>query len=104
MIRSQFIKLLASIHQELRSRAKITVPPRKVAVFSDKLKGVCSQRDKHLKKILKAGRSRWKRESGYYAQSEAENVIYRYKKFLVEESERRITKLRKMKLQLDVMF
>ena len=39
-----------------------------------------TQRDEHLLLIQKAGRSRWKRESGYYKQSHAEGAFSRHKR------------------------
>jgi hypothetical protein len=39
-----------------------------------------TQRDQHLLAIESAGRFGWKRTSGYYAQSHAENVFSRFKR------------------------
>jgi hypothetical protein len=39
-----------------------------------------SQRDQHLLAIESEGRCLWKRTSGYYAQSHAENAFSRYKR------------------------
>ena len=59
--------------------ATLIVPPRKDAVVSSRANTASSQRDRHVRGILKMGRSKWKRESGYYLQSHAENAIFRYK-------------------------
>ena len=40
---------------------------------------VPSQRDSHIAEIWSKGWSEWKRKSGYYLQSHAENAFYRYK-------------------------
>jgi hypothetical protein len=37
-------------------------------------------RDQHLLAIERAGRFQWKRTSGYYAQSHAENAVSRFKR------------------------
>jgi hypothetical protein len=62
--------------------ATIIVPPRKDAVLSGAADGSASQRDRHIEAISKVGRFRWKRESGYYLQSHAENVVSRYKRII----------------------
>jgi hypothetical protein len=49
------------------------------AVLSGTATDFPSQRDLHVAEILRDGRPRWKRESGYYHQSHAENAFYRYK-------------------------
>jgi hypothetical protein len=38
------------------------------------------QSDQHISAIERAGRFHWKRASGYYAQSDAENAFSRYKR------------------------
>ena len=40
------------------------------------------KRDQHVADILSKGRPQWKRESGYYLQSHAENVFFRYQTIL----------------------
>ena len=57
----------------------MVVPPRKDAVLSDGSVDALTPRDRHIAKIEKIGRSNWRRQSGYYLHSHAENVIYRYK-------------------------
>ena len=42
------------------------------------------QRDRHIAEILRKGLSKWRRESGYYSQSHAENVFSRYKRIIGE--------------------
>ncbi len=58
------------------------VPPRKDAVLSNGSTGVLSQRNKHILKIEKMGRSDWRRQSGYYLQSHVENTFSRFKKII----------------------
>jgi hypothetical protein len=62
--------------------ASMVVPPRKDAVLSNCSTGVLSQRNQHISKIERMGRSDWRRRSGYYLQSHVENVFYRFKKII----------------------
>jgi Transposase DDE domain len=60
--------------------ARVIIPPRKDAVLSPTATTAPSQRDQHLLAIESEGRCGWKRTSGYYAQSHAENVFARFKR------------------------
>jgi Transposase DDE domain len=60
--------------------ALVIIPPRKDAVLSPTATTAPTQRDQHLLAIENAGRFGWKRRSGYYAQSQAENVFSRCKR------------------------
>jgi hypothetical protein len=60
--------------------ARVIIPPRKDAVVSHTATTAPTQRDQHLLAIERAGRFRWKRTSGYYAQSHAENAFARCKR------------------------
>jgi hypothetical protein len=64
------------------SGASIVVPPRKDAVLSNRSMGILSQRNQHISKIERMGRSDWRRRSGYYLQSHVENAIYRFKRII----------------------
>ncbi len=57
--------------------AEVIVPPRKDAVLSNNSSRASSHRDNHIVEIRSKGRSEWKRHSGYYLQSHAENAFYR---------------------------
>jgi Transposase DDE domain len=59
---------------------RVIIPPRKGAVLSSMASIAPTQRDQHVLAIESAGRSAWKRMSGYYAQSHAENVFSRFKR------------------------
>jgi hypothetical protein len=59
--------------------ARVIIPPRKDAVWSNQAATAPTQRDQHLLAIERAGRFAWKRTSGYYAQAQAENAFARYK-------------------------
>ena len=58
--------------------AWVLIPPRKDAVVSSQAATFPTQRDGHIVAI--ARRFPWKRRSGYYAQSHAENAFSRYKR------------------------
>ena len=60
--------------------ARVIIPPRKDAVLSPKGATSPTQRDTHMLVIESDGRLPWKRTSGYYAQSHAENTFSRYKR------------------------
>jgi Transposase DDE domain len=60
--------------------ARVVVPPREDAVLSSQVATSPTQRDGHILAIASAGRFPWKRTSGYYAQSHAENAFSRYKR------------------------
>ncbi|MGB3860532.1 MAG: IS5 family transposase [Candidatus Aminicenantaceae bacterium] len=56
--------------------AEVIVPPRKDAVLSNNSISIPSQRDRHIADIQSKGWPEWKRQSGYYLQSHAENAFY----------------------------
>jgi hypothetical protein len=60
--------------------AQVIIPPRKDAVLSAIASTTPTQRDQHVLAIESEGRSAWKRTSGYYAQSRAENAFSRLKR------------------------
>ena len=70
--------------QQHSPEAVVIVPPRKGAVLFDDSTGVFSQRNRHIAEILSKGLSRWRKESGYYCQSQAENVFSRSERIIGE--------------------
>jgi hypothetical protein len=60
--------------------ARVIIPPRQDAVLSPTAATSPTQRDRHLLAIESDGRCAWKRTSGYYAQSHAENAFSRFKR------------------------
>jgi hypothetical protein len=60
--------------------ARVIIPPRKDAVLSSRARTAPTQRDQHVLAIESEGRCAWKRTSGYYAQSQAENAFSRFKR------------------------
>jgi hypothetical protein len=60
--------------------ARVIIPPRKDAVLSPTASTAPTQRDQHLLAIETDGRFAWKRTSGYYTQSHAENAFSRFKR------------------------
>jgi hypothetical protein len=59
--------------------ARVIIPSRKDAVLSPTASTSPTQRDQHLLEIERTGRFAWKRTSGYYAQSRAENSFSKFK-------------------------
>jgi hypothetical protein len=59
---------------------RVIIPPRKNAVLSRTASTAPTQRDQHLLATERAARFAWKRTSGYYAQSHAENAFARFKR------------------------
>jgi hypothetical protein len=59
--------------------ARVIIPPRKDAVLSPTATSSPTQRDQYILEIEREGRFAWKRTSGYYAQSHAENAFARFK-------------------------
>jgi hypothetical protein len=59
--------------------AQVIILPRKDAVLSPTATTAPTQRDQHVLAIESQGRFGWKRTSGYYVQSQAENVFSRFK-------------------------
>jgi hypothetical protein len=57
----------------------VVVPPRRNAAPSHNAATSPTQRDEHIARIQSDGLSKWRWESGYYAQSGVENVFSRYK-------------------------
>ncbi len=55
--------------------AKVIVPPRRTATRSRRP----SSRDRTVRRVKKAGRRQWKKESGYHQQARVENTFFRYK-------------------------
>ena len=64
------------------SGASMVVPPRKDAVLSNDSTRVLSQRNQHISEIERMGRSKWRRQSGYYLQSHVENTFSRFKRII----------------------
>src|SRR5262245_6147959 len=60
--------------------AQVIIPPRKDAVLSPMAKNAPTQRDQHVLAMESEGRCAWKRTSGYYIQSQAENAFSRFKR------------------------
>ncbi|MFC1764489.1 transposase [Planctomycetota bacterium] len=68
--------------QQHSSGASMVVPPRKDAVLSNDSTRALSQRNQHILKIERMGRSDWRHRSGYYLQSHVENTFHRFKRII----------------------
>lgn len=60
--------------------AYVVVPPQRSAVLSGD--PILRTRDRHIKRITRVGRSRWRQEKGQHRQARAENTFYRYKRII----------------------
>ena len=63
----------------LKDRGQINIHPRANAVISATDEAALRQRNQRIKSINQDGVLPWKRTSGYYCQSEVENMFFRYK-------------------------
>lgn len=88
----------SSCYQALHERAqeqdhplKVTIPPRHGARIwkHGNSHGEKLARDENLRRIRKAGRKRWKEESGYHRRSLAETAMSRYKRIIGEKLQAR---------------
>ena len=59
------------------------------------------QRNQHIKSIDQDGVLAWRRTSGYYRQSEVENMFFRYKKVIGDELRARNENSRRVELVID---
>ena len=69
----------------LNKNGKIMIHPRANGVISASGEAALRQRNQHLKSISEDGVLAWRRASGYYRQSEVENMFYRYKTLLGDQ-------------------
>ncbi len=58
--------------------AKVIVPPRRTATRSRRP----GCRDRTVRRVKKAGRRQWRKESGYHQQARVENTFFRYKSII----------------------
>jgi hypothetical protein len=58
---------------------KITVPPRRDAVFWEERDGQVHPRNTNLRRVKEIGRAEWKVESGYHRRSLVETAMFRFK-------------------------
>jgi len=82
----------------------VVVPPRRNAVLSKDADKAPTQRDRHLLQIEEAGRTRWKRDSGYYKQSHAEGAFSRHKRTLGGELRARHEEARRREAALTCLL
>jgi len=69
----------------LKVGGEINIHPRVNAVVSASKEAALRQRNQHVKSINQDGALAWRRISGYYRQSEVENMFFRYKKLVGDE-------------------
>ena len=69
----------------LKEGGQLNIHPRANAVVSASDEAALRQRNQHVKSIDEDGVLTWKRTSGYYRQSEVENMFFRYKNLIGDE-------------------
>ena len=68
-----------------RGSGQVNIHTRANAVVSASDEAALRQRNQHIKSIYEDGVLAWRRTSGYYRQSEVENMFFRYKKLIGDE-------------------
>ena len=66
-------------NDHMNEAGQINIHPRANAVISATDEAALRQRNQHVKSLDEDGVLTWKRTSGYYRQSEVENIFFRYK-------------------------
>ena len=72
-------------NDHMNEAGQINIHPRSNAVVSATDEAALRQRNQHIKSINQDGALAWRRTSGYYRQSEVENMFFRYKKLIGDE-------------------
>ena len=70
---------------QLKEGCQINIHPRANEVVSASDEAALRQRNQNVKSIDENGVLTWKRTSGYYRQSEVENMFFRYKNLIGDE-------------------
>ena len=71
---------------KLKESGQINIHPRANAVISARYAAALRQRNQHIKSINQDGVLAWKRTSGYYRQSEVENLLMQQSRRLGKRS------------------
>ena len=69
----------------LNQGGEVIIHPRVNAVISALGEAALRQRNQHIKSINEDGVLAWRRTSGYYRQSDVENMFYRYKTLIGDQ-------------------
>ena len=78
-------RVYEAANDQLKEGGQINIHPRANAVVSASNEAALRQRNQHVKSIDEDGVLTWKRTSGYYRQSEVENMFFRYKNLIGDE-------------------
>ena len=78
-------RVYEAANDALKDHGQINIHPRANAVVSATNEAALRQRNQHIKYINQDGVLAWRRTSGYYRQSEVENMFFRYKKLIGDE-------------------
>ena len=75
-------RVYESANDQLKDGGQFNIHPKSNAAVSDSDEAALRQRNQHVKSIDEDGVLAWRRTSGYYRQSEVENMFFRYKKLI----------------------
>ena len=78
-------RVYTAANDQLKEGGQINIHPRGNAVVFASDEATLRLRNQHIKSIDEDGVLPWKRTSGYYRQSEVENMFFRYKKLVGDE-------------------
>ena len=78
-------RVYEAANDQLKEGGQLNIHPRANAVISASDEAALRQRNQHVKSIDEDGVLTWKRTSGYYRQSEVENMFFRYKNLIGDE-------------------
>ena len=78
-------RVYEAANDQLKEGGQLNIHPRANAVVSASDEAALRQRNQHVKSIDEDGVLTWKRTSGYYRQSEVENMFFRYKNLIGDE-------------------
>ena len=78
-------RVYGAANDHMNDPGQINIHPRANAVISATDEAALRQRNQHIKSINQDSVLAWRRTSGYYRQSEVENMFFRYKKLVGDE-------------------
>ena len=88
-------RVYEAANDALKDHGQINIHPRANAVISTTDEAALRQRNQHIKSLKKDIVLAWIRTSGYYRQSEVENIFFRFKKLIGDEHRARCENSRK---------
>ena len=79
------VSVYEAAQAHLKQGGRIMIHPRVNGVISASGEAALRQRNQHIKSINEDGVLAWRRTSGYYRQSDVENMFYRYKTLIGDQ-------------------